>query len=100
MRKLLIVAVLVGALGIFGTASVAFGDPDLTLQATPHRHYINGVQVGPRWCDHLDSAAVKAAFTQFHANVHTHMGVTGEIGSPAAPGLHDGSGPGIISAGC
>jgi hypothetical protein len=45
-------------------------------------------------------AAVKKAFTQFHANVHTHMGVTGEIGSPAAPGLHDGSGTGIISAGC
>ena len=99
MRKLVIVAVLFGALGVFGTASVAFGEANLTLQAPMHRHYINGVEVGPRWCDHPESLALKQAFTQFHANVHTHMGVTGENGPPA-PGLHEGPGPTIISGGC
>jgi hypothetical protein len=81
------------------SANVAFGDPDLTLQAQPHRHYINGVEVGPRYCDNLTNAGIKKAFIQFHANVHSHLGVTGEIG-PLAPGLHNGSGPEITAGGC
>lgn len=93
MRKLLLIAVLPIVLG---TAGVALGDPDLSLQAQPHRHYINGVEAGPRYCD---DAGLKAAFTQFHANTHTHMGVTGEIG-PTAPGLHNGQGGEITSGDC
>jgi hypothetical protein len=99
MRKLFALATLAGALGVLATAGVAIGDPDLTLTTTPHRHFINGVEVGPRYCDNLDSPAVKDAFTQFHANTHTQSGVTGEIG-PAAPGLHDGAGGEITSGPC
>jgi hypothetical protein len=87
---------LVVSVTVFVAAGVAIADPDLTLQAQPHRHYINGVEVGPRYCD---NPKLKDAFTQFHANVHTHAGVTGEIGDPA-PGLHDGSGPTIVSGPC
>ena len=97
MRKLLLIASLASV--VLMSANVAFGDPDLTLQAQPHRHYINGAQVGPRYCDNLTNAGIKKAFTQFHANVHSHMGVTGEIG-PLAPGLHNGSGPEITAGGC
>jgi hypothetical protein len=91
MRKLFLLCTLVGLLGVLGMAGVAIGDPNLTLQAPPHRHFINGVEVGPRYCDNLDNAGVKAAFTQFHANTHTHDGVTGEIG-PIAPGLRNSLG--------
>jgi hypothetical protein len=90
----------VGALiGALGAAGVAFGDPGLTFTGQPHRHFINGVEVGPRYCDNLDSAAILAAFTQFHANTHTHSGVTGEIG-PVAPGLHNGRGGELTFTGC
>ena len=97
MRKMFVVTVMLGAL--LGTAAVALGDPNLTLQAPPHRHYINGVEVGPRYCDNLDNPAIKAAFTEFHANAHTSNGVTGEIG-PQAPGLHNGQGGEITSSAC
>jgi hypothetical protein len=97
MRKLFLLATL---LGLLGTAGIAIADPDLTLTTTPHRHYIQTdrgmVQVGPRYCDNAD---LRGAFTQFHANVHTHMGVTGEIG-PVAPGLHDTVNPQITSGPC
>jgi hypothetical protein len=99
MRKLLVLATSVAVLGT--AAGVALADPNLVLTTTPHRHFINGVQVGPRLCDHQDSAAVRRAFTQFHANVHSHSGVTGEIGPDTpAPGLHAGPGPAITSTGC
>jgi hypothetical protein len=88
MPKLFVLFSLVGLLGILVTASVAIGDPNLTLQASPHRHYVNGVEVGPRYCD---NPGLEGAFAQFHANTHTHNGVTGEIG-PVAPGLHNGLG--------
>jgi hypothetical protein len=97
MRKLLVLSALVG---VFGTAGVAIADPDLTLTAPAHRHFIttgNGlVEVGPRYCD---DAALRDAFTQFHANTHTHNGVTGEIG-PVAPGLHNGAGGELLSGPC
>jgi hypothetical protein len=100
MRKVLVLlSVLVGLLGVLGATGVALGDPDLTLQAPPHRHFINGVEVGPRYCDNLDNPAIKAAFTQFHANAHTMAGVTGEIG-PVAPGLHNGTGAELTSGPC
>ena len=94
MRKALVVIMLTGVLA--GAAGEALADPNLTLQAPLHRHYVdtdptagtNLVEVGPRWCDHQGNAAIKAAFTQFHANAHTLAGVTGEIG-PVAPGLHN-----------
>jgi hypothetical protein len=99
LRKLLVLTLLIGLLGTAGVASVALADPNLTLQAMPHRHFINGAEVGPRYCDNQDNPATKAAFTQFHANTHTHMGVTGEIG-PVAPGLHNGRGGEITSGPC
>jgi hypothetical protein len=90
VRKLLSVAILVGVLGVLGMAGIAIADPNLTLQATPHRHFLQTpgglVEVGPRLCDDKTNLALRSAFTQFHANVHTHNGVTGEIG-PVAPGL-------------
>ena len=97
MRTRVLLAVLVVVLG---TAGVAIADPDLTLTAPAHRHYVtvNGalVQVGPRYCD---DAGLRDAFTQFHANTHTHNGVVGEIG-PVAPGLHNGRGPELLSGPC
>jgi hypothetical protein len=102
MRRLLVLASLMGLLGtaLLGTAGTATADPDLTLTAQPHRHYIqtaNGLaQVGPRYCD---DPSLRDAFTQFHANTHTHNGVIGEIG-PVAPGLHNGKGAEIISGPC
>ena len=95
MRLLLVLAI---SAAIMVSAGVALADPNLSLQAQPHRHYINGVQVGPRYCD---NANLRDAFTQFHANVHTHAGVMGEIGPDTpAPGLHGGPGPTIASGPC
>jgi hypothetical protein len=100
MRKLLVLATSVAVLG--SAAGVAIADPNLVLTTTPHRHFINGVQVGPRLCDDLTNPGLQRAFTQFHANVHTHAGVTGEIGPQPnpAPGLHGGPGPVITSGAC
>lgn len=96
MRKLLVLTVLAGVLG---TAGLALADPNLSNVA-PHRHFIqtdNGiVQVGPRVCD---NPALQSAFNEFHANIHSHAGVTGEIG-PVAPGLHNGVGAEITSRPC
>lgn len=96
MRKMLVLVVSLVVVLIGSMATVAMADPNLVLQADPHRHYINGREVGPRYCDNAD---LRDAFTQFHANVHTHNGVTGEIGDPA-PGLHEGPGPTIVSGPC
>ena len=106
MRKLFVLLVLAGVLA--AVASDAVADPNLTLTTTAHRHFIDKdtsdpnsalVEVGPRWCDHLDNLAVKRAFTQFHANAHSGFGVTGEIG-PVAPGLHNLAGPELVSGAC
>ena len=94
MRVLVTLAISSALLGI--AAGVAIADPNLNLTTSAHRHYINGVEVGPRYCD---NANLRGAFTQFHANLHSHSGVTGEIG-PVAPGLHDGSGPTITAGPC
>ncbi len=101
MRLLVLtLLVLTGLISLVAIAGVAAADPNLTLTTTPHRHFIrtdNGlVEVGPRLCDNPD---LLSAFTQFHANTHTHNGVTGEIG-PVAPGLHNGVGGEIVSGPC
>jgi hypothetical protein len=92
---LLVVVGLVGATGL-GVTGVAMADPNLIFTGNPHRHFINGVEVGPRYCD---NPALLGPFTQFHANTHTHNGVTGEIG-PVAPGLHNGAGGELTFTGC
>jgi hypothetical protein len=105
MRKLVLFVLVAGLLGAtaIGVADLAMADPDLTLQAPPHRHFIRigdkSVEVGPRYCDNLDNPAIKKAFTEFHANLHTMNGVTGEIG-PVAPGLHNLAGAEIVSGPC
>ena len=95
MRKFIVLAI---SLVVLGSVIVggAIADPDLVLQAQPHRHYIDGREVGPRYCDNPN---LRDAFTQFHANVHTHMGVTGEIGDPA-PGLNGPSQNSVMSGPC
>jgi hypothetical protein len=99
VRKILALTTLVGLLCV-GLAGVAGADPNLVLTVGPHRHYVMKgdelVQVGPRYCD---DAGLLSAFTQFHANTHSHNGVTGEIG-PVAPGLHNLQGPEIVSGAC
>jgi hypothetical protein len=97
MRKVLFaIALLLPALG---TAGVALADPNLS-DVRAHRHFIQKgdelVQVGPRVCD---NPALQHAFNQFHANLHSHAGVTGEIG-PLAPGLHNEQDPEITSGDC
>ena len=95
MRHLVVLAVTVVVLGAT-MAGVAIADPNLNLTTTAHRHYINGVEVGPRYCENAD---LRDAFTQFHTNIHSHNGVTGEIG-PVAPGLQPGSNRTIVSGAC
>ena len=95
MRHLIVLGVSVVVLGAT-MAGVAGADPNLNLTTIPHRHYVNGVEVGPRYCD---DANLRGAFTQFHANIHSHSGVTGEIG-PVAPGLHGTSKQGITAGPC
>ena len=51
MRKFLVAAITVAVLGSAVGVSVGVADPNLELTTTPHRHYINGRQVGPLLCD-------------------------------------------------
>jgi hypothetical protein len=98
VRRIVVLLTLATAL-IAIAAGVAVADPSLSDVAA-HRHFVeteNGlVQVGPRLCD---DPSLQDAFNQFHANVHTHNGVTGEIG-PVAPGLHNGTGAELVSRAC
>ena len=97
MRKFVVLSILVGVLG---TAGLAIADPNLAFTGQAHRHYIQKggklVEVGPNYCD---NANLLGAFTQFHANTHTHNGVTGEIG-PVAPGLHNSLGADLTFGPC
>jgi hypothetical protein len=98
MRRIVVLLALAGGL-VVGTAGIAIADPNLS-DVFPHRHFVeteNGlVQVGPRLCD---DASLQNAFNQFHANIHTVQGVTGEIG-PVAPGLHNFQGAELVSRPC
>jgi hypothetical protein len=96
MRRLFVL--IVAATALSGAAiGVAMADPGLN-DVAPHRHFINGREVGPRICDHLGEAGVQAAFNQFHANHHSHN-VTGGQG-PIAPGLHNEVGAELTAGGC
>jgi hypothetical protein len=100
VRTPLVLAIFVAVLGT--TAGVAIADPNLVLTTTPHRHYVDGAEVGPRICEDPTNPGLLKAFTQFHANVHTHAGVLNEIGPEPnpAPGLHGGPAPAITSGRC
>ena len=96
MRRLFVL--FVAATALSGAAiGVAMADPGLT-NVVPHRHFINGREVGPRICDHPGDAGVQAAFNQFHANHHSHGGTGGQ--GPIAPGLHNEQGAELTFSGC
>ena len=78
--------------------SIGGADPNLPPAPT-HVHWLMQgstyiAQVGPDFCDH-DS--LRTAHDQFHNNVH--RADSGSVG-PAAPGLHTGAGPVIVSRQC
>src|SRR6266511_1450895 len=91
------IAVLIGTAVLFGIAA-ATGHADPNLANVPaHRHWINGVQVGPDLCDNSGNPGIQRAFNEFHNNLH--VATSSSIG-PAAPGLHNGQGGEIASTGC
>jgi len=97
------VAILAAVIGI--TAAVGLADPNLSNVA-PHRHFINGQQVGPDLCDNFDfvnnvatNAGIQQAFNEFHNNNHRATNPGGTNG-PVAPGLHNGKDPDITSGSC
>jgi hypothetical protein len=97
--RIALAAVVAVAAAAIAIVSVAAADPSLSDVAA-HRHFVeteNGlVEVGPRLCD---KPSLQSAFNQFHANTHTHNGVTGEIG-PVAPGLHNGRQTELVFRAC
>jgi hypothetical protein len=103
-RLLLCLAILVGV-GI--AAATGLADPNLSNVA-PHRHFINGQQVGPDLCDNYDfvnhvatNAGIQKAFNEFHNNLHraTNPPPVGTNG-PVAPGLHNGKGGELTFTAC
>jgi len=91
------IAVLLGSAVLFGIAAVSgHADPNLR-NVPPHRHWINGVQVGPDLCDNPDNPGIQQAFNEFHNN--PHVATSSSIG-PAAPGLHNGMGGEIAFTPC
>jgi hypothetical protein len=105
MRRLVFLALLVGALavGLFLMPGVGAADPDLNDVAA-HRHFLvvgSGAslkylaQVGPDVCDHPD---LQSAFNEFHNNLH--VATPGDAIGPAAPGLHNTRGAEIVPRGC
>jgi hypothetical protein len=91
------IAVLLGTAAFFGiTAATGHADPNLA-NVPPHRHWINGQQVGPDICDNPGNAAIQRAFNEFHNNLH--IATSSSIG-PAAPGLHNGQGGEIMPTPC
>jgi hypothetical protein len=96
MRALLASILLVGLVGF--SAVTATADPNLT-DVPAHRHWIQlesgvTIQVGPSVCDNPN---LQQAFNQFHNNLHFPTGGHG----PAAPGMHNGTGPEItFTPGC
>ena len=94
---LLFIAVLVGSALFFGIATrTGHADPNLP-NVPPHRHWINGIQVGPDICDHPGDPGIQRAFNEFHNNLH--IATQYAIG-PAAPGLHNGLGAEIRPTPC
>jgi len=94
---LVMIATLLGTAVILGIAAAAgHADPNLA-NVPPHRHWINGQQVGPDICDNPGNAAIQRAFNEFHNNLH--IATSSSIG-PAAPGLHNGQGGEIMPTPC
>jgi hypothetical protein len=94
---LVCITVLLGSAALFGFASATgHADPNLR-NVPPHRHWINGVQVGPDICDNPGDPGIQHAFNEFHNNLH--IATQYSIG-PAAPGLHNGQGGEIVPTPC
>lgn len=94
---LLGITVLVGIPALFGVLAAA-GRADPNLSNVPaHRHFINGVQVGPDLCDNPTNPGIQKAFNQFHNNLHR---LTADSIGPVAPGLHNGQGGEITAGPC
>jgi hypothetical protein len=91
-----IAVLLASALLLAITTTSGHADPNLP-NVPPHRHWINGVQVGPDICDNPGNAGIQQAFNQFHNNLHVASQYS--IG-PAAPGLHNGQGGEIVPTAC
>jgi hypothetical protein len=90
-------AVLVGIPVLLGTmAATGHADPNLS-NVPAHRHWINGVQVGPDLCDNPDNAGIQQAFNEFHNNLHR---LTPDSIGPVAPGLHNGQGGELTATAC
>ena len=97
MIAVLVLEVLVGVAVLLGTMA-ATGRADPNLPNVPaHRHWINGVQVGPDLCDNPGDPGIQHAFNEFHNNLH--VATPASIGS-AAPGLHNGIAPDIKATSC
>ena len=91
------VALLLVSAVLFGIAATSGrADPNLP-NVLPHRHWINGVQVGPDICDNPGDLGIQQAFNEFHNNLH--IATKYSIG-PAAPGLHNGQGGEIVATPC
>jgi hypothetical protein len=94
---LLGITVLVGIPALFGLlAATGHADPNLG-NVPAHRHFINGVQVGPDLCDNPDNPGIQKAFNEFHNNLHR---LTPDSIGPVAPGLHNGQGGEITAGPC
>lgn len=97
MIAVLVLEVLAGAAVLIGTMAPA-GRADPNLPNVPaHRHWINGVQVGPDLCDNPGDAGIQQAFNEFHNNLHR---LTSASIGPVAPGLHNGIEPDITATSC
>lgn len=97
MKMRLSIAIAAVVAGIFVTVSTTQADPNLG-NIPPHRHYVETtaglVEVGPRVCG---NPQLQKAFNQFHNNIHA---ASGSAIGPAAPGLHNFSGPELKFGGC
>ena len=104
MRKRVLLTVISALAGVILLVmpSIGSADPELA-DVGLHTHYLvettpEGItylaQIGPNFCD---KAVLQNAHNQFHNNVH--RAETGSTGGPAA-GLHNGTGPEIVSRGC
>ncbi len=94
-ERLVFALVMLGV--VFGIgAAVGLADPNLS-NVPMHRHWINGVQVGPDLCDNPNNKGIQKAFNEFHNNLHR---LTPDSIGPVAPGLHNGQGGEITSTGC
>ena len=97
LERQLGITVLVGIPALFGLLAAA-GRADPNLSNVPaHRHFINGVQVGPDLCDNPTNPGIQKAFNQFHNNLHR---LTPDSIGPVAPGLHNGQGGEITPGAC